>query len=282
MESRCRLCAEIKNPCDLTHKLDAIRCKLVECFGFFELRLYSVYPQNVCRTCVEQFERSWNFFEKMKCAQQQLRRLIDEQKAADPLKISEIRVKATEVDGVPSPSIHPAQISNVVEDEPDEDENGSGAGVDRDGEDCDRDNNDMAYINNPLSVEDKGTDNVRSTAPSKRLANLNVGSKNSMSKKDFLDAITDDYRLVDGQVHPDKIAELNLVDWSVIKYDCYECSIRFDTHAELQTHYEQRHPGTDIITLFCSLCLAKSRRSFTQKWALQQHVRSHHGHLHFW
>lgn len=267
MEFHCRLCAQLKHIHDLNYNLDDVRSKLKECFDWVESSAEKDFPQNVCRTCFFQLNQSWHFINVVKNAQKEIKLIVARLQQA---------------------SINPLEYKTVEEE----------AKYELESEICDEwdASNDEEYLSSAEfgSAKEDGDDN--NSSDSKMVSNhvvagcpietesveMSQNPKRFLKKQEFLCLIPKTAQLDNGEIHPDKIVELNLVDWSAIKYFCWLCSICCDTQELLQKHFEEKHPN-DEIKWMCPLCIVNKRDPFKTISGLNLHIVSqHYPHLCYW
>lgn len=394
MESYCRLCAKIKRDFALKYKLSDVRWILEKCCEWEESGTENVSPQNVCRACFNQLDKSWQFISAVKIAQKQIKVIVAQQRELlqrnDPLDINKIdndfvaiKHEPIEIDdsinfAVASGSAREVDTTNnsakcdstscddvggrfnagkshetsegIAVDSADDDSGdcvGDG-GADNclSDDDCSADGHTENRLSDGKFVEDdlanssstnniggiknaaeiavpkqdirnrknssdedcgalgklknKDADDVKPQNLSQEIAasqkaadsfetktfeTVGVG-KRFVEKEEFLSLIPENARLENGEIHPDKIAELNLIDWAEIKFSCWKCNISCDTEKLLRAHFEDKHPKIKF-KLSCSICATNKNKptkdtSNTFK-NLQVHItRSHYPHLYHW
>lgn len=372
MELYCRLCAKLKPNNALKCKLSDVRWKLEQCCIWEESDTENAYPQNVCRTCFNQLEKSWQFFSAVKIAQKEIKILIAPQRGmlqrSDPLDTHKIDTDNIIIKHEPAFEIDASinvKLNVVIASDEDDNEDNSAkgartdniggnfnAGKNHDSSEDDFDDGDDSGAENCLNDDNCSEDGIGddNTAASKQRAGVSVpeynipdvsdrknfraedhgtikspeneypqfpvdvkphnlshkttytqneaGSaetkavkifdlfKGFVEKKEFLHLIPENARLENGEIDPEKIAELNLVDWADIKYNCSKCPTSCDTEISLRAHFDDKHPETNF-ELMCSIC-AMNKINLTKDTShtfknLQMHItKSHYPHLYYW
>lgn len=290
MESYCRLCAKVKSPTALKHKLSDIRSKLIDCCQWIEPYTGIEYPQNVCAPCAKRLDQSWKFTEAVKGAQIELDHLINQHRQ-DIIFIKEdeggeaVKVEPdylSDIDFTVSEVVAPEKAEffhfsvNAEEDTsdfewPDNNDDDWGADDDDAGGGDLQSDIPIDLLNEESNVDVKEND-----------TGDDIKKNNCMKRRqEFINQIGAEWRLDDGKILPDRIMELKLCDWSVYKFKCWLCKLLVDTGELLRAHFNETHSDSSI-KWECSICPVG--QTITKKqWQLQVHVANqHYPHLFYW
>lgn len=293
MDSYCRLCAKVKSPAALKHRLSDIATKLIDCCHWIEPYTGIEYPQNICVPCAKRLDQSWKFNEAVKNAQIELDHLIhqhrqdiifikedeaDEVVKVEPDYSSDMDFSVSEVVAPEKAEFLDFRI-NAEENTSDfewPDNNDDDWGADDDGARGAELENDSSILPIDLLNEECRNDVQENDTGD------DVKKNNCMKKRqEFIDQIGAEWRLDDGKILPDRIMELKVCDWSVYKFKCWVCKLLVDTGELLRAHFIEAHSDSSI-KWECSIC--PFGQTITKKqWQLQVHVANqHYPHLFYW
>lgn len=284
MELFCRLCAKIKSPFELKYSIDDISIKLKECYQPIIKHTDAGYPRSVCETCFQKLDESWKFYKAIENAQENLQSMISKKNETD-LEQSDfniyngecIKVEAFENDNDTQSMVDESEIIDcsqlTTHEMPVEIESKSDS-MKMDSEDNYQD-----------TLQKIGFDDFHDTddsEPEEKNVQSNIKTSNIDHCKDFLEFIPTKDRMKDGTVNLDKVIELKLNDWTVLKYKCWKCEKIFDEFETLKMHMKQEHNGSKFYCV-CSLCSDKRRYPETERKCLHQHViAKHFAYLSYW
>lgn len=214
MDNFCRLCAEEKAPEELAFRFDDeilnIEQKLIDCCRWkaFLGDEHDGLPKRICIVCFQRLEQSWEFAESVAQAQQAFNTnttdpkpivLLQIEKVEIPLNDDQYKYGVTEefhefIDSHDSILSPPIDYDEIVREE-------------------------SIY---KCAVED---DKKPNNNDSSIIENHN---KLKITKIDFdlLALLLDSEKNTDGTVNKEKIGQLNLDDWSLVKWDCWVCKAK--------------------------------------------------------
>lgn len=254
MENVCRLCAIEKAPKELAYRIDDetlnIEQKLIDCCRWNSLveEEHGDLPKWICGACFQKLEQSWEFAENVAQAQNTLY-ASTEITPLVLLKIEKVDIPLNDDEFSVEEEIHEYFPQNVVS-------------------------------------EDKYTeiqgDRLESLVLNKRTPNISDYTLTEyLTTKDDIDllaSILDSDKNNDGTVNSEKIAQLDLDDWSVVKWKCWKCQEQFDKHRTLRFHFKQNHKENEL-RIHCTLC----HSSYAKKYLIYNHViKFHRPYLKFW
>lgn len=99
--------------------------------------------------------------------------------------------------------------------------------------------------------------------------------------KNFLKLLKDEDRCSDGTVKPERISELKLDTWMIMKYQCWICNNCHPNHHALRIHVATEHPHKNMRNK-CFLCTT-TKRSYKRPSILAKHImETHLPHLKHW
>lgn len=250
MENVCRLCANVKTPRQLTCSIDDqslnIEQKLIDCCRWKLYDNYETYnlPQRICNACFKNLERSWAFAESVTQAQQELLiRAVD----SKPLVLLEIEC----ADTIENKLDHIEEIKvslsphNVFNYEYDFEET-------------------MPETSNYKRMTTKGNE-------SNELETKGIKYKNRLDIDQLLALLSENDKNEDGTINKEKILELDLDDWSMVKWRCCVCKSIHENTRQLKAHFERNHT-TDSLRLLCSFC----NSSFGGRRSVLRHIIKKH------
>lgn len=86
----------------------------------------------------------------------------------------------------------------------------------------------------------------------------------------------------DGTINSEKIAELNVSNWSSFGFKCLKCDEIFDNSEKLRLHNNANHPGTSL-KYVCPVCIPLQAFSYRKRRLFVHHVAKNHvAHLKYW
>lgn len=260
MESWCRLCAIEKYPGELLYNIDDeianIKQKLIDCCRWNEIGDDDQVgiPQMICKDCYEHLERCWSFVESVSLAQQKIHMHAVDVKPTVLLEIEKLDIPLNEEGkSTIKAEIHEYSISVSPL-----------ANLDFDFDD--------SMCQSPMEDYDF-TDSK----------DVKVGSSEETPTTEKIDcdliaSLSDDDKNADGTINAQKIIELNLDDWSILKQHCSICKTLFDKHRTLKSHFRLKHPNENLL-YYCTLCSLTTEKMN----ALKSHiVKTHRPYLKFW
>lgn len=260
MENLCRLCAVEKSPKELIYYIDDgmlnIEQKLIDCcrWNLFIGDENQEFPKRICIGCFQKLEQSWDFAEKVAQAQQTFHTLTVDVKPFALLQIDQTDSPLNEELCDPKEEIQDIFVS------------------------CDPPSSPETSFSEVLSQHCNYEIPINSDSK-ENLTKLSV-QENTESKQDFdLLAVLSDYdKNSDGTVNNAKIVELNLDDWSIIKWNCWICNELFDNQRLLRFHFRRYH-SDKTLRLQCALCNTECA-----KWhSIHLHIiKNHRSYLKFW
>lgn len=282
MNSMCRLCAEIlpieNMICTIKDQTLNIRQKLIDCCRWDELHedQNDHYPRSICKSCYEKLEQCWNFTQSVAQAQFKIYEYFEIERKEDIISgLSNIDDIKAEDD----PSIYFGESSqaieiieqklpvteNNIECESNDSESGDSMFCDRLYESSDDEND-----KNSLS-ENKAKENAAQTQST-------VNPVVKMSERQFMELTKNDCN-DDGSVKEDKVKELQLVNWTILEYRCWICSLCSPDRKELKSHMQTQH-SDEIMKSVCTFC---TNVNFISRNSLHRHmIRVHFPYLKNW
>lgn len=265
MENWCRLCAVEKYPDELAYSIDdefnSIKQKLIDCCRWNEIGVDDEIgiPKMICKDCFGNVEKCWSFVESVSLAQRKIAsHLTLDVKPTVLLQIEKLDApfnEAEEKDSVKT-EIHEYTISVSPL-----------ANLDFDFDDtmCQSPMEDYDFIDKKdLDVEPIDEETETHAAVSVDC--------------DFLALLSDEDKNADGTVDKQKITDLNLDDWSILKIHCSICKKLFDKQKTLKSHFRTKHPKETLL-FHCTLCNLTTAKMNT----LKNHIiKGHRPYLKFW
>lgn len=259
METWCRLCANEKYADELTYNIDDeftnIKQKLIDCCRWNEIADDDQVgvPKMICKDCNGRLEQCWLFAESVSLAQQKIHMHSMDVKPMILLQIEKLDTPFNEEDTIKA-EIHEytESISPIANFDFDFDESMCQSPVE-----------DYNFI-------DKKDLNFASIEETHTTANIDC---------DLLALLSDSDKNADGTVNMQKISELNLDDWSILKIHCSICKKFFDKHRTFKSHFKIKHPG-EALLFHCTLCNLSTAKSHH---TLQNHIiKMHRPYLKYW
>lgn len=276
MDSRCRLCAEVKPlndiECTVKDRRTNVRQMLMDCcrWATFEASEYDNLPKIVCTRCFNRLKSCWRFANSVADAQQ---RLLDHW--------HDVSIEATKVDHTGAALVEDDATCVAFEFKMDV------------GDIC-YDVAGNASTKESKSDADDGHDSTESQRDRRPLLDANDSDSESDAARiaairgpeDFappsvlrdktykiLEHVRNEECNADGTIAPNGVARLRLADWTIVKYRCYLCQTILATSSELRRHMRDDHCNHEskYLCQFCRKPLA-SRRSK----ALPSHVQQVH------
>lgn len=208
----------------------------------------------ICKDCFEKLEQCWLFAESVMLAQQKICMHTVEVKPIVPLQIEKLDM----------PFIEVADENGIETEIHEYTESLSPIGnLDFDFDD--------SICQSPPMDDYKSADTKDLIFTSIEEPTTNIGC-------DILALLSDDDKNVNGTVNKEKIDQLKLDDWSILKSHCYICKTLFDKHRTFKSHFRTKHPG-EVLRFHCTLCNVSTAKRNT----LQSHmIKTHRSYLKFW
>lgn len=258
METWCRLCATEKFANELLYVIDDeylnIKQKLIDCCRWdkiaHEAGQVIGMPRMICNDCFERLEQCWLFAESVMFAQQKIRMHTVEMKPIVLLQIE--KVETPFAAGADENAIK-TEVHEYAE---------SIAHLDFDFDD--------AICELPMDdYRPTDTKDVMFTSTDEPSAHIDC---------DLLALLSEDDKNEDGTVNKEKIGQLKLDDWSILKAHCWICKTVFNKHRTFKSHFRTKHAGQGL-RFHCTLC----NLSTTTRSTLQSHmIKTHRSYLQFW
>ncbi|XP_055314070.1 zinc finger protein 317-like [Sitodiplosis mosellana] len=258
MENVCRLCAGVKTPKQLKSSIEDqslnIEQKLIDCCRWKSFDPYETYnlPRLICNSCLKNLEKSWAFAESVAQAQQELLAQMAETKPTVLLEIES--VDTVDNKNVPSEEyIEEIKVSLSP----------------RDAFSYEHDFTVDETVPVACNYEDTTSDDNK--------WNLNAVEAKQKDRIDInvLTLLSENDKNSDGTINKDKVLELDLDDWTMVKWRCCVCKGIFENHRQLKAHFDQKHTE-DTLKILCSFC----NTSFGKRRSVLRHiVRKHRPYL---
>lgn len=283
--NRCRLCAQCKSPHELIGQIHneklAIESKLIVCCQWNVINVVDEnhsdqMPQDVCVSCLQSLQNSWDFAEQVKHAQIELK-----SKLTDPHEFNFKPEPAFEFeccdevddDTLSNGDAEPNFVDLKVEEYS---PMGSVADHNDDFDDFDDDKNEKAQAKvgvSSIDTEEPPEPNALNEPEEKKLQTLKLDAEN------FLEAIGKEDRNADGTIKLEAVQRLELDNWTILQYVCYLCKTLVPDHYEWRKHIKVEHPALPYRHL-CNVCNAIH---YSDRKPLYRHViNKHRGYLKFW
>lgn len=262
MENWCRLCANEKYVSELIYKIDdellSIKQKLIDCCRWDKISDEEQIgiPKLICRDCFEKLEQSWSFAESVMLAQQKINMHVIDEKPIVLFQIEKFDTPFNEknrAEDLVKVELHEyaESISPL-------------ANLDFDFDDS------MC----PTPVEDYKLDDEKDS-------NLPSTEETDTAPKidgDLLLLLSDSDKNANGTVDKQRITELKLDDWSILKTHCWICKKEFTKPKTFKSHFRTKHPEENL-RFDCTLCHVSANRRHT----LQNHIiKIHRSYLKYW
>lgn len=257
MENWCRLCANEKYADELIYNIADecanIKQKLIDCCRWNEIADEDNIgvPKMICKDCYGKLEQCWLFAECVMLAQQKIDMHFMDVK---PIVLLQIEKVDTPFDVEEEDSMK-AEIHEYTE------SMSPIANLDFDF--------DVSMCQSP--VEDYNFIDKK---------DLNFASSEETNIDcDLLTLLSDNDKNADGTVNMQRIVELHLDDWSILKIHCWICKKLFDKHRTFKSHFKMKHP-TEALQFHCTLCNLSTAKSHH---TLQNHIiKMHRPYLKYW
>lgn len=260
MFSLCRLCARCKDDTELTVPISEIQSKLSLFSGWKPSESETQMPPKACTVCVDELDRSWDFFQTISAGEEQLLKLISEQKEVESndlepqveeIMFDVIKLEPEAVDEIFTQD-HGNSHENVVLDGPDQ---------------VSEKQNSIKALHNETTTE----------ICAKKFPNCS-------SSERFLRELNDVDCLADGTITAAGVAKLekiipsiNTISWNSCQFECKRCNQMFEGATKFFAHNHSIHfEDVSRMEFSCFYCDYKHRREFI----LNRHIaKAHFGHL---
>lgn len=278
--SRCRLCAKSYLSDEIVGQIDneslEIEIKLIACCQWVTLNhpKSEELSKNVCISCFQELQQSWDFAERIRNAQfQLLSQLIN---------------------------------ANKLEKESDDSQDISSNKSENSRDLGEFDTNSDSELNRLCSFGDVNTDSIVQTTNFKtddnsdsdietkqilvsendnlplihNIKHEELVAKQSISNaNNFLNAISEDDRNDDGTIKPEAIERLKLGNWTLLQHQCYLCPLQFSDYSEWRDHILTEHPEKP----FKHACIICDDKVYSTREPLKRHIANNHQrHLKYW
>lgn len=278
----CRLCAQCKSPDKIVGQINSteldIESKLVVCcqWNTIEGAQSNEMPQNVCIACYTSLNQSWDFTERVRCAQIELRaKLILQNMASASARKIKTKLCDDDYDDEDVQLNSTAQPNYIDLKEEPEIQACSPLSIREHSNDFDP----MEQIDE-FDVFDCAKDDEKSTAIADDIVSIIVEDIDTdkfrivteFNENKFLKSIEKVDRNADGSIKPEAVQRLGFDNWSIIQYKCYLCKLQLPDHYEWRSHIKIEHPGQPFRHL-CNICNTKD---YKQRKPLFKHVVSNH------
>lgn len=266
MENWCRLCAIEKYPGELVYSIDDefsnIKQKLIDCCRWNEISDGDQIgaPKMICKDCYENLEKCWSFVESVSLAQQKIHMHFMDIKPTVLLEIE--------------------KVDTPFHEEEDEEEGGKNA--------IKSEIHEYTISVSPLANLDFDFDDSMCQSPMEDYdfidkKDLKVASTEEIPTAvntdcDLLTLLSDNDKNADGTVDKQKIADLNLDDWSILKLHCPICKSPFNKQKTLKHHFRLKHPKETLL-FHCTLCSLSIPKMNTLK---NHMIKIHRPYLKYW
>lgn len=263
MENWCRLCAFEKSPSELIYRVDDefvnIKQKLIDCCRWNVIadeEEQTGIPKMICENCYGSLEQCWSFAESVSLAQQKIHmHAMPDVKPTVLLQIEKLDTPFNEEEqqNAIKTEIHEYAISVSPL-----------ANLDFDFDDsmCQSPMEDYGF-------DDKSDSKVASTEEPPAAVNIDC---------DLLNLLSDSDKNADGTVNKQKITDLSLDDWSLLKIHCWICKKLFDKQRTFKSHFRLKHPKQERL-FYCTLCTLTTSKLST----LKNHIiKIHRPYLKYW
>lgn len=277
--SLCRLCAQCRSPDKIVGQINStgldIESKLIACcqWNTFEESQFDEMPQNVCISCYSDLNQSWNFVERVRCAQIELHSKLTQQNIASHSEFN-IESKSYDDDMERNHLNSMAHLSYVHLKEESEMETYSPLSVNEDNDFDSMQQGDISDDFECAENDEKPSTNLND------IVNVIVDDIDSEKSKfatecnesKFLKSIDKADRNTDGSIKLEAIQRLGIDNWSIIQYKCYLCRLQLPDHYEWRSHIKIEHPGHPFRHL-CNIC---NQKDYKLRKPLFKHVISNH------
>lgn len=264
MFSLCRLCAKYTKPDELVTDITELESKLIRCYQWKPSENEVQMPKKACTLCVNELQRSWDFFERIDAAEKKLNKLISEQtrSTTDTTEnhSNSIGIKA-------EPDIQ-QQLSLIELEESKHDSN------------LDADNGDNCDIDDDVFGESIGYFNDESSHSNEN--QLTEPPKPKVEKKHdpFLAPLGAEDCFDNGSISAEGVAKLEslfsdmkTMSWNDCQYKCTNCNRIIKGSHNLYSHIRSIHLNELMsIKISCFYCNFNHRREYT----LNQHIATEH------
>lgn len=276
MESRCRLCAEAKEPyqleCSVHDQQPNVRQMLLDCcrWATFEGSEYEHLPVNVCKSCFSHLKLSWYFANKVANAQQALLDLwtttmaIKDEPHTDPLADDQMGAQLATIQMPPGPGIRHNIRQHLAKASTPKDSDGA---------------NGLRIA--PVQSVDPHFDHWSDYGDASDESEHRTASAIEISADHF--EMDPNFQLLkqlrkgdgnrDGTIKPEAVQRLRLLDWSFIKYPCYICGNSLSNVVQLKRHVQEKHPN-ESFAVTCVFCHKKQFSESTNR--MKNHITEAH------
>lgn len=282
MYSLCRLCAICTDPCELITEIVELESKLSLCCGWQQAKNEFQMPKKVCNSCVRELQRSWNLVERIREAEIQLNKLLDEQTqfSANP-SLHQLNIEIKAEDDV-------EQAANYLMDtkfDTDQDFYNVDTGAcDSNSEIGDNDGDVFGESIDFCNDDDSKSGNYKKSPELNKKIHKRANKYNFKSAPFFATLEAEDF-LENGQITSNAVTKLtkfypdmNKITWNEVQYICLNCNQTVKGANTLYAHMRSMHCDDPkmSIKISCSYCDFKHRRERT----LNQHIfMEHYEHL---
>lgn len=260
MFSLCRLCARCKDDTELTVPISEIQSKLSLFCGWKPSESEAQMPPKACTVCVDELDRSLDFFQTISAGEEQLLKLISEQKEAESNDLVP-QVEEIMLDVI---KLEPEAVDEICTQE-----HGN--------------SHENVAMNGPDQVSEK----EHSIKALQNETTTDISTKkvpNCSSSERFLKELNDDDCLADGTITAAGVAKLEkiipsikTISWSSCQFECKRCDQMFEGATKFFAHNHSIHfENVSRMEFSCFYCDYKHRREYI----LNRHIaKAHFGHL---
>lgn len=285
----CRLCAKIKEPEEikttLNNKALKVKQKLIDCCRWNSFEHSDNLPQSICSTCYRKLNQSWTFAQCIENAQAELRAVLLTKQLSNETKTEDL--PNDDYDANDFSADYPQDSSDEEKDEKPIPK--SSAKKQRTKTTYKKkikpEVNETQYNDGEWhDIKDFSTFLERlkqAPVPQKETIDLCDSEVESKFKpNEFLTNFSPSDYTPSGTIKVEKIAELNLGDWSTFGFKCWKCHGSVETHDELLLHLAAHHPD-DPVKHICPVCVPPKTYRLRRFYA-RHVIKSHMPHLRYW
>lgn len=278
--SLCRLCAQCRGPDKIVGQIDSteldIESKLIACCQWNTIgeTQSNEMPQNVCISCYTDLNLSWNFVERVRCAQIELHSKLTKQSIASG---SELKIESNLYDGDNEGTHLNSTAEPTYVDLKEETELEAFSPLSLNENTCDLDSPEQRDVLDDFDCVENDEQPSTSTNDIVNVIVDDIDSDKSkcateFNENNFLKSIGKSDRNADGSIKLEAIQRLGIDNWSIIQYKCYLCKLQLPDHYEWRSHIKVEHPGQPFRHL-CNIC---NQKDYKQRKPLIKHVISNH------